>query len=247
MTKVLIDGDIVLYASSVATEFSADWGGDNWVLSANLLQSMSLVRKYMDDLYEKLKYDEMVVCLSGPNNFRYNLNPNYKSNRKDTRKPIVYSELKNWFMSNYYAECVPTLEADDLLGILATREPGAIIVSADKDMQCVPCRLYRNGELRDISPMEANYFHMHQTLTGDPTDGYPGCPGVGAVTAKKILAGTPDTWWGSVLQAYQKAGCTDDDALMNARMAYILRDENWIDGEVKLWSPTGYSTGVSQK
>ena len=235
--KALIDGDIILYSSSVATEFTADWGGDNWVLSANLQQAIDLARRYLDDLFEKLKFDEMVICLSGPNNFRYKLNPNYKSNRKDTRKPIVYPELKKWMLGNYPTEMWETLEADDLLGILATRDPGSIIVSPDKDMQCVPCNLYRNGELQKISLEQANRFHMIQTLTGDPTDGYPGCPGVGPKTAEKILSGTPDTWWGSVLQAYQKAGCTDDDALMNARMAYILRDENWQNGEVKLWNP----------
>lgn len=238
MTKVLIDGDIVLYSSSVATEFACDWGGDNWVLSANLQQAIDLARRYFDDLYERLKFTEMVVCISGKDNFRYKINPNYKSNRKDTRKPIVYNELKQWMLGNYHSEMEGGLEADDLLGILATRSPESIIVSPDKDMQCIPCNLYRNGELQKITLEQANRFHMIQTLTGDPTDGYPGCPGVGPKTAEKLLSGTPDTWWGSVLQAYRKAGCTDDDALMNARMAYILRDENWQDGEVKLWSPT---------
>lgn len=238
MTRLLIDGDIVLYSSSVATEHAVQWNDDVWVLSANLEQARDMARKYIDEVTEKLKATEVTICLSGKGNFRYDLNPNYKSNRKDTRKPIVYSELKQWMLNNYGAQMEDKLEADDLLGILATRTPGSIIVSPDKDMQCIPGKLYRQGEIMDISPMEANYFHMHQTLTGDPTDGYPGCPGVGAVTAKKILAGTPETWWASVLQAYQKAGCTDDDALMNARMAYILRDENYQNGEVKLWEPS---------
>ena len=38
-----------------------------------------------------------------------------------------------------------------------------------------------------INEKEANYFHMLQTLTGDPTDGYKGCPNIGKVTAEKIL------------------------------------------------------------
>lgn len=238
MTRLLIDGDIVLYSSSVATEHAVQWNDDVWVLSANLEQARDMARKYIDEVTEKLKATEVTICLSGKGNFRYDLNPNYKSNRKDTRKPIVYPELKQWMLNNYGAQMEDKLEADDLLGIMATRTPGSIIVSPDKDMQCIPGKLYRQGDIMDISPMEANYFHMHQTLTGDPTDGYPGCPGVGAVTAKKILAGTPETWWTSVLQAYQKAGCADDDALMNARMAYILRDENYVNGEVKLWEPS---------
>jgi DNA polymerase-1 len=237
MTHLLVDGDIVLYSSSVATEHAVHWNDDVWVLSANLEQARDMARKYLDDITEKLEATKVTICLSGKGNFRYGLNPNYKSNRKDTRKPIVYPELKHWMLMNYGAQMEEGLEADDLLGILATRTPGSIIVSPDKDMQCIPGKLYRQGELMTISLEEANRFHMMQTLTGDATDGYPGCPGVGPKTAEKLLAGPEDTWWGSVLQAYQKAGCTDDDALMNARMAYILRDENWQNGEVKLWNP----------
>ena len=238
MTTLLIDGDIVLYTSSVATEFACDWGNDNWVLSANLEQSRDMARRYFDDLHEKLQFDAMIICLSGPKNFRYGLNANYKSSRKDTRKPIVYSPLKDWMLGNYNTQMEEGLEADDLLGILATSMPDTIVVSPDKDLQTVPCTLYRQGELKTITLEEANRFHMYQTLTGDPTDGYPGCPGVGPKTAEKLLSGNPETHWGAVVQAYEKQGLTEADALMNARMAFILRNENWINGEVKLWEPS---------
>lgn len=237
MTHLLVDGDIVLHSSSVAVEHAVRWNDEVWVLSANLEQARDLCRQYLDDITEKLQADKVTICLSGSGNFRRDLNPSYKSNRKDTRKPIIYPELKQWMLNNYGAQMEDKLEADDLLGILATRNPGSIIVSPDKDMQCIPGKLYRQGELMDISLEDANRFHMMQTLTGDATDGYPGCPGVGPKGAEKLLAGTPDTWWGVVLQAYQKAGLTEEDALLNARMAYILRDENYVDGEVKLWNP----------
>jgi DNA polymerase-1 len=237
MTTLLIDGDIVLYSSSVATEFACDWGGDNWVLSSNLEQAISLARRYFDELHERFKFDSMTVCLSGPNNFRYSVNPSYKSSRKDTRKPIVYNPLKQWLLQNYNTYIEEGLEADDLLGILATRNPQSIVVSPDKDLQTVPCTLYRQGDLKTITLEEANRFHMYQTLTGDPTDGYPGCPGVGPKGAEKLLSGNPENHWGVVVQAYEKAGLTEEDALMNARMAYILRNDNWIDGKVKLWEP----------
>ena len=240
MTTLLIDGDIVLYTSSVATEFACDWGGDNWVLSANLEQSRDMARRYLDELTERFKPSSVIICLSGPNNFRYTINPNYKSSRKDTRKPIVYSPLKEWMLNNFSTRMEEGLEADDLLGIMATSAPeclDAIVVSPDKDLQTVPCTLYRQGDLKTITLEEANRFHMYQTLTGDMTDGYPGCPGVGPKTAEKLLQGNPENHWGVVVQAYEKAGLTEADALMNARMAYILRKDNWIDNEVKLWTP----------
>jgi DNA polymerase-1 len=42
-----------------------------------------------------------------------------------------------------------------------------------------------------------------------------------------------------VVDAYLKAGLTEEDALMNARMARILRAEDWDfeNNEVKLWTP----------
>lgn len=244
MTTLLIDGDIVLYTSSVATEFACDWGGDNWVLSANLEQSRDMARKYLDELTERFTPTSVIICLSGPKNFRYTINPSYKSSRKDTRKPIVYSPLKEWMLNNFNTRIEEGLEADDLLGILATSLPDCIVVSPDKDLQTVPCTLYRQGELKTITLEEANRFHMYQTLTGDPTDGYSGCPGVGPKTAEKLLQGNPENHWGIVVQAYEKAGLTEADALMNARMAYILRSDNWINNsaagrgyEVKLWTP----------
>ncbi len=38
-----------------------------------------------------------------------------------------------------------------------------------------------------ITLAEADRYHLYQTLVGDATDGYPGCPGVGEVAANKVL------------------------------------------------------------
>ena len=45
--------------------------------------------------------------------------------------------------------------------------------------------------------------------------------------------------WQAVLGAYAKAEQPSEDALMNARMAYLLRagDVNVSFGNVKLWTP----------
>ena len=62
---------------------------------------------------------------------------------------------------------------------------------------------------------------------------------MGIKTAEKILAG-PRPQWSSVVQAYQKAGLTEADALTQARCARILRNVDWDDntGMIKLWEPT---------
>jgi DNA polymerase-1 len=126
-----------------------------------------------------------------------------------------------------------------------------IIISQDKDMQTIPAQVWRKGDLVHVSEDEADTYHMFQTLTGDITDGYKGCPGVGKVKAEKLLTVTdkhgpidPETthvqWmWEQVVGAYVKAGLTEEDALRQARLARILRWSDW-DNEKKqpiLWSP----------
>ena len=77
-----------------------------------------------------------------------------------------------------------------------------------------------------------------QTLTGDVTDGYAGCPKIGPKTAEKILGSHPT--WNAVVQAYQKENLTADYALTQARLARILRASDWDEEkqQVKLWEPT---------
>ena len=87
---------------------------------------------------------------------------------------------------------------------------------------------------------EAAHFHAVQTLSGDTVDGYSGCPKVGPVSAEKILKDLEvKDYWAAIVAAYEKAGLTEDEALLNARMAYILqaKDYNKKEGKVKLWRP----------
>jgi DNA polymerase I len=237
---LLIDADLLLYKASIGAEFACDWGGGNWVLSANLQQAKDAIEARVNGMMEHFETDRITMVRSGHGNFRTAINPDYKSSRKTSRKPIIFNELKDWMDEVFKCQWLDDCEADDTLGILHTAPDAGdtIIISEDKDMLTVPGRLYRGGELLTITPLEARYRHLYQTLTGDATDGYPGCPGVGPKTAEKLLAGSEDTWWPNVLQAYHKAGLTEDDAILNARMAYILHYDDWKDGGVRIWQPS---------
>lgn len=147
-------------------------------------------------------------------------------------------------MDKYKAVIMDGLEADDVLGILST-EPSneeRIIVSIDKDLLQIPGKISKDGmTFEEISEDEANYWHMMQTLTGDSTDGYSGCPKVGVKTAQKILGDHIQVpildLWMRVLAAYAKVGYSTDEALAQARVARILRhnDYNKETGGIKLW------------
>ena len=77
-------------------------------------------------------------------------------------------------------------------------------------------------------------------MIGDAVDNYKGCPKVGEVSGEKILRDAEkkgEDLWETVVNRYIKAGLTKEDALLNARMARILRkcEYNPKTKEVKLW------------
>src|SRR5690606_16330912 len=139
---------------------------------------------------------------------------------------VIYTPLREWVHESYDTYQRPSLEGDDVLGILATHPtliPGEkIVVSIDKDLQTIPGQHFNykhareqggdwNDLIRKVTVAEADRFHLFQTLTGDTTDGYPGCPGVGPVTAEKILGDDPT--WEKVVAAYRKAKLGEGAAL----------------------------------
>ena len=134
-----------------------------------------------------------------------------------------------------------------MIGIIATTESDKneyVIVSEDKDLLTVPGLHWnlKTKELYTLSEKEADFNFFSQTLTGDTVDNYKGCPAVGKVTAEKLLrsANTKgEDLWQTVVTRYEKAGLKEQDAILNARMARILRkcEYNRTTEEVKLWSP----------
>jgi len=236
-TTLVIDGDLYLYRCAASCEEETDWGDDIWSLSTDLKQAKKHFAATVKDFEKDLDAKEVVVTLSGSNNFRKTVEPTYKWGRKKTRKPVGYKALTEWVKETYNTIQVDCLEADDVMGILGSvPQTRAIVVSDDKDMKSVPCRLYRPAteERLTISEADADRYFYTQTLTGDVTDGYAGCPKIGPKTAEKVLGSHPT--WNAVVAAYQK----ENYALTQARLARILRAQDWDEeGQaVKLWEPT---------
>ena len=248
-TTLLIDGDIFAYKHAAGAEIATDWGDDLWTLHTDT----SVATKVMDTAIKAcilaLDAAKVRVALSHKECFRRDIDPSYKASRKKSRKPIGLPALREHMMVEWRAVVVPNLEADDILGVWATDpmyEVGnrKIIVSTDKDMQTIPCNLWNPDHpergVRKITTEYADDYHFFQTLCGDPSDGYAGCPGVGAVTARKILdAGTTTTAWEKVVNSFGKKNLAEKDALVQARLARILRVENYNmrKEEIKYWKP----------
>ena len=245
---LLIDGDIIAYKAAAAATRSITFDGDNYITTGSLEEAKAIIRDSLASLLSQFKTPHYIVAMTDAVNWRHEIYPRYKANRKDKARPAILGETKTFLAENYKTFQRPTLEADDVLGILATsgdkiiKHPGEkIIVSVDKDMKSIPGLFYDLGPeiVIEVSEQEANRYHMFQTLTGDVADGYPGCPGVGPVKATRILdeGECYEDWWPLVVAAYERAKLTEDDALTMARIARICRvqDYNYKEKKVKLW------------
>jgi len=164
--------------------------------------------------------------------------------------PIILKPMKEWMINELDAQLWANVEADDVLSILATERPNRqdkrIIVSIDKDFKSVPGIFYdyNREEYHEPTEEEADNFHLLQALMGDSTDGFSGAKGVGAVTAKKWLDEHGYTWE-SVVALYAKKGQDEQEALMNAWMARLLRKQEYNKKQkqiTKLWTPKNYQT-----
>ena len=244
-TILLIDGDQYLYRACAATEHETKWDEENHVLASNEAEAWDTVSSSIQHVLDHFSSKDYVLTFSKGEVFRKRIDPTYKGNRVGTRKPLCYYDVLARLIAAHKTVMLDGLEADDVMGILATK-PGPdtkIIVARDKDMKTIPGKLWDGSAFVTVSEADADYFHLYQTLVGDTADGYKGCPGIGPKKAEALLTYTPakagKTPWQVVTEAYIAAGQTEADALRQARLARILRWSDWdsIKKEPILWNP----------
>lgn len=257
MRTLIFDADALAYLYTAADQRTYDWGDGVTSVAADPDEVKQAIRDEIDRTMEHLKGDDLIIAMSDElHNFRKDLYPGYKASRVNVERPQHLYDLKEWIGETYPSRMIPYLEADDVMGRLATEptKDDRIMVAQDKDMLTIPGLLYRPHEakpkVREISLEAADRFHLLQTLAGDQTDEYPGCPGIGfgrgadhldagegvepyehtftrgprkgqtEVRWRKVEMARP---WDIVVSLYRKAGQTEADALLQARLARILR------------------------
>ena len=237
-SHLLIDADMLLFESAVAVEKLINWGDDVWTYYSDLKDAKAVLQNTLATLESDtgISQGSMTMCLSDAVNFRYEVCDTYKSNRKNTRKPMAYKPLKAWLEDNFECVSFPKLEGDDVLGLLSER-PGVGILSGDKDLKQITGFHWDGDDWEYVSEAEGDRFFLYQVLNGDRQDGYSGCPGVGPVSADRIL--DKDCSWEAVVAAYEKKGLCEADALIVAHQARILRpgEYDFENKEPILWTP----------
>ena len=242
--KLLVDADFTVYKSCAAAEQDFDFGDDVIVVTSRFSEAMAATERELTRLKNEFMWDdpELILFFSDSKNFRKKIYPDYKGHR-NRKKPCGYKRVINELANRYEVIIMPWLEADDSLGVYATAYPDCILCSPDKDMRQIPGRLYDMNETTTIEKVDGDKWHYIQTLAGDQTDGYAGVPGYGVKTAAKYLEAEGYTWE-MIVKAFESKGMTEDDALLNARLAKILQAENYdfTKHEPIPWCPTDASS-----
>lgn len=261
---------MVLYQASFLSQVKADFGdgeGETLLVDEDLAvqNAMRLVRSWT----KGAGCSRSIICLSSvqSDNFRHRLWKPYKANRT-SEKPQAYATIRAALEFEFEVYAEPNLEADDLMGIAATSEAAqCVIVSRDKDMKTVPALVFNPAHDKRpirIRQAQADLNWMRQTMIGDAVDNYPGIKGLGEVTADQIIAnpcrirnanvgkrktimkwvkGERCSLWQSMVDHAAKAGMTEDDLIVQAQIARILRagDFNKSTRTVRLWRPSGFT------
>lgn len=258
---VLIDADILLFKVTQPNEIKVDWGDGFKTEYSDLEHIKYVFDETVEGVVKKVGADDYLLCFTGENNFRRNLDGiEYKLNRT-SEKPMNYSSLKEYALEKHPCKLYDNLEADDVIGILMTIKQNKevrIIHSDDKDLWTIPGLIWDRKKNKVVmnTLLEADRFLFKQILMGDAVDGYKGCPKIGKVKAERILAPCKNVeeMRSAALDTYEKAYKKEGKEFaknkmkQQATLARILRaeDYNFKTKEIILWEPWRDDVGSSQ-
>lgn len=219
----LIDADLVAFRCAASAE--------------NDGEHIAYLRadKLMQDIITQTDADQYVAYLSGKENFRKEINPQYKANRKDMVLPTFLNQTREFLKNEWNVIVTEGYEADDALGCAQTEE--TVICSLDKDMLMIPGKHFswaisgpgwtKDPIFRDVSYIDGIKHFYKQMLIGDVADNIKGVDGVGKVKAAKLIdhLATEEEMFKVVFDLYtEPAGSTDERFWTNANCLWIWRN-----------------------
>lgn len=245
MKILLIDADVVAYLWAYKAEQKLEWKPGYWMWTADMNQTAPKVDDWLNTQLETTECDDLIVIFSSPENYRLSIEPSYKSNRKDKYRPLLVDPIREHLETSWRTLTYPNIEADDAMGIIATSETKHeyIIASIDKDLDQIPGSHWNWSKpelgIYEVTEEAGLKKFYSQALSGDPVDGYPGCPGFGSVTSDRLVEKNWPNPWNSIVEKYKKKDLPETYAVRQAQMAKILTAGEYepTTGHVHLWSP----------
>jgi len=137
-----------------------------------VLHSVKLI---LQRVKEETECEHLQPWLSSPENFRYGVYPEYKSNRKGVPKPFWFTAIREYLIKYHgAAEARLGFEADDEIAyrFLEGNDSNAVASFIDKDFFCFPGKKHKwknkgSGFVFETDMEDADSFLAFQLLTGD--------------------------------------------------------------------------------
>lgn len=256
--KALIDGDILLYEVGFGCE--TGWKGEG---SPPFDYAREMMDARLEFIVSESGSGSFILYFTGRNNFRDSVavRKGYKANRKESKKPFHYYNLKAYLQGMYEWRMQEGLEADDLMCIDRAKDlENAIICSRDKDLMMHEGWIYswELGKQPSFGPFYVSgygeielakdrkkikgygtKFFLSQCLTGDVTDNYPGLPNCGPVDAFNTLQATLTYEEGleAVVEAYRGfyGDSWREELLEQGQLAWMVKELD-EKGEPIVWN-----------
>ena len=219
MTTALIDGDIVAFRCAASAETEEQW------------IALHRTDQLIQEILSAVNASHYRVFISGETNFRKEIDPEYKANRKDRIKPVHLDACREFLVAQHKAEKCDGIEADDMLGINQEGET-TIICSIDKDLLQIPGRHYRfvKKEFVDVSDEDGARSFYLSSLVGDTSDNIFGVQGIGKVKGTRALADCSSAY--EMYQVCKELYNDDERFHRNLSLLWILR-QHLPDGAYK--------------
>ncbi len=226
MTIALLDADVVAFRCAASCT-----SGEPAEIAC--LRADKLIRSIL----EETNSSEYKAYLSGSHNFRYDIYPDYKANRKGKPRPEHLQAVREFLVKEWNAEVSDGIEADDSLGIAASNE--SVICSIDKDLLQIPGEHFNfvRGERSSVGEVDGLRAFYCQVILGDKSDNIPGYDGMARVKVPNFLKNDYYEIYNleDELDMYHHVlglyGGDQETMHRNAKLLYILRKEN------EFWQP----------
>ena len=217
----LIDGDLITYPVAATCEDHPD---------ADI--GYSRAHKTISDILEATQAKEFRIFLTGSDNFRKKINPEYKANRKGKPLPKYLNTLREYLVTEWNAEVTDGIEADDALGIESvlhkSNNNDIVVCSFDKDLDQLTGLHYNwnKASMYEVTELEGVRYFYKQMLIGDRSDNIFGVNRIGPKRADDLLnhINTEPEMIDIVYPLYD----SNERFEMNGNCLWILRKESEI-------------------
>jgi|GEM_PF-3316610 len=192
----LIDADFLLYYCTFPVDELGEDGnpivdeetGKNRKRERTLEEACRSVDHTLVSILSEIGTYEYIGFIGYGLNFRYKVDPSYKSNRAGAVKPQLFQKVKSYLWDVWQFEKAVEYEADDFILSLSKIYKNGVIVSCDKDLLMLVGKHYNPQKKTwvETNELEADKFFWRSMVVGDSADGIVGLPKKGEKYFEKM-------------------------------------------------------------